>query len=155
MNTSAATQYAHGMELWAAGKNEQAVKLLGAAARGGHAEAQFMYGQCLFYGIGTERVPTMAVIWYRMADRNGDLGGTYRLAQCAEHGAGMEKNDYTALRLYRKAASQGHVESAFRLSECTTLTKEERTKWLDKAVGCFMGSIFGDRKEDNYAEKTD
>ncbi|MBQ1456594.1 MAG: sel1 repeat family protein, partial [Thermoguttaceae bacterium] len=79
-----------------------AAQRYGKAAEQGDAHAQFHLGLCLQEGVGCEKNPEQAVMWYHLCARQGHAPGQCCLGRCLEQGIGCEKNLEEAVTWYRE-----------------------------------------------------
>ena len=103
------------------------------AAQRGHAVAQSTIGLCLQYGEGVAPDIAQAVIWYRKAVEQGNVGAMYNFGQLLLLGAeGVPKDVTAGARLLAAAAQQGQAVAL------TALAKHARDREVSKAccVGC-------------------
>ena len=87
-----------------------------AAARLGHAEAQFKLAEMYTTGGESGRVQSYkgAAEWYRKAAEQGHAEAQFNLGEMYRNGEGVPQDDVEALKWYRKAAEQGHAEAQFK-----------------------------------------
>ena len=86
----------------------------------GDANAQFMLGQCYFFGFGVKkRDREQAVKWYSDAARQGVAVAQFMLGQCYFFGFGVKKRDREqAVKWYSDAARHGVAVAQFMLGQC-------------------------------------
>ena len=96
------------------------------AAWGGHAEAQFKFGEMHTTGgeLGwghvkktkrlVEGMYKKAAEWYRKAAEQGHAEAQFNLGEMYRNGEGVPQDDGEAAKWYRKAADQGHAEAQFK-----------------------------------------
>ena len=95
-------------------ENDEAIRYLYNAKKGGVADASFALGQCYEFGIGVERNLDQAQELYQEAEKNGSA-----LAIVASSQQHLKKGDFeTAIRLIEKAAGQGEPFSSILLGDC-------------------------------------
>ncbi|MFQ9393401.1 MAG: tetratricopeptide repeat protein [Lachnospiraceae bacterium] len=58
-------------------------------------------------GVGVEKDPKEAVLWYQKAALHGHATGMNNLGACYERGNGVEKDEQAALMWYERAAERG------------------------------------------------
>ena len=75
--------------------HEKAFACFSAAARGGHAGAEFCLAVCCEQGRGTERDLSQAVTHYRRAAWRGYAAAQYALGQCNADGRGIGRDEKT------------------------------------------------------------
>lgn len=69
--------------------------------------AIYEVGQCFFQGWGVRKDQKMAVSYYRVAAKLGDMDAQQDLAFCLANGKGCKKNKKEAAKWYREAVAQG------------------------------------------------
>ncbi|KAH7884031.1 HCP-like protein [Phlebopus sp. FC_14] len=69
--------------------------------------AIYEVGQCFFQGWGVAKDQKMAVNYYRVAAKLGDVDAQQDLAFCLANGKGCKKDKKEAARWYRAAVAQG------------------------------------------------
>ena len=107
----------------------------------GHYRAQFMLGNCYYYGCGVMEDRQKAGAWYlKLLLFGGDIGARFMLEKYNSLGCGINNADYQendwvflhgesfffaknknyaeAARLYSKAAEEGHACALFALGDC-------------------------------------
>jgi localization factor PodJL len=93
------------------------LRLFERAAVAGLAPAQFRLGNMFEKGIGTERDPALAKVWYGRAAERGNAKAMHNLAVLYAEGAGGAKPDYaTATEWFRRAAELGVRDSQYNLA---------------------------------------
>jgi uncharacterized protein len=95
---------------------DEAARWLYAAAQGGSARAQVVWGQILLDGRGVARDPEGAVRWFRIAALSGDPDGINMVGRCYENGWGVGVDPAEAARWFRRAADKGHDWAQFNLA---------------------------------------
>ena len=98
-----------GEELYAAGKNEQALRCFLRAAEMGNAKAQNLTG--LFYhdGIGGEQNYALALEWYQKAAEQNEPYALGNMAVMYHMGQGVTQDFAKACQLYEKAITLGNT----------------------------------------------
>ena len=102
-----------------AGKSEEDIQELKAAAEAGDAAAQ--YELAMMYGLGkdVERDDALTLEWGRKAAGNGHPEAQLRMGQCCLHGTHDQPQDLAqAVEWFRKAAEQGLASAQFNLADC-------------------------------------
>ncbi len=94
---------------------ESAARIAYAAATGGSAFAQVVYGQMLIDGHGVDRDAAAAFRWFGIAATAGDLDGINMLGRCYENGWGVAVDRMKATELFRRAAAKSHAWAQFNL----------------------------------------
>ncbi|KIM34565.1 hypothetical protein M408DRAFT_33796, partial [Serendipita vermifera MAFF 305830] len=69
--------------------------------------AVYEVGQCFFHGWGVETDKKMAVSYFQVAARLGDMDAQLELGFCYAKGKGCKKDLKESARWYRAAAAQG------------------------------------------------
>ncbi len=95
---------------------QEAARWLYAAAQGGSARAQVLWGQVLLDGRGVARDPAAAARWFRIAALSGDADGINMVGRCYENGWGVEADPAEAAQWFRKVADKGHHWAQFNLA---------------------------------------
>ena len=67
-------------------------------------------GNAYYNGSAKEKNLEMAVEYYKMAIRGGNIDALNNLGICYEYGKGVERNNDKALELYERAKEKGHGE---------------------------------------------
>lgn len=112
-------RYRYGCYLLREKREREAVRLLCAAADGGHLQAQLKMGGCLEYGIGTARDAAEAARIYRQACAKSSRA-CYLLGKLYLTGRLRDAEPHTALTWYRKGYSMDrNVLCAFGIGQCT------------------------------------
>ncbi|KAH9985759.1 hypothetical protein BJV77DRAFT_94526 [Russula vinacea] len=77
------------------------------AVRGELVLAIYEVGQCFFQGWGVKKDQKMAVSYFEIAARLGDVDAQEELAFCYANGRGCKKDRKEAAKWYRAAVAQG------------------------------------------------
>jgi len=77
------------------------------AVRGELVLAIYEVGQCFFHGWGVKKDQKMAVSYFMVAARLGDVDAQQELAFCYANGRGCKKDRKEAAKWYRAAVAQG------------------------------------------------
>lgn len=77
------------------------------AAKAQIVDAQALLGQILLDGNGIQRDPSLALVWYQIAARNGHAMASNMAGRCHEHGWGCAPDAVKAAECYRIAAEAG------------------------------------------------
>ena len=88
------------------------------AADKGNASAQYMLGQCYYYGEGVDEDDLKAVEWFEKASELGNSGAKVMLGQCYYNADGVDKDYDIAFRLFEEAANRGNDVAMYMLGEC-------------------------------------
>ena len=94
------------------------IKLYTSSAENNDVTAQFILGECYYYGWGVEQDYKQAVVWYRKAAEQGDATAQYNLGYCYAVGQGVEQDYKQAVAWCKKAAEQGNATAQYNLGVC-------------------------------------
>jgi TPR repeat protein len=78
------------------------------ASNMGHADAQFIYGQCLRDGIGCEKNPREFVHFTRLSAEQGNSYGEARYSYALFYGCGAPRNDDLAFDYAQRSSQRGN-----------------------------------------------
>ena len=124
-----------------------------------NAQAQFFLGKCYFYGYGKRKNITMAIQWYKSAEKlkhqlfdykidfdfhennakKGNAISQNLLGDCYFYGEGVPQNYAMALKWYKRAAEQDFMDAQWNLGYCYSCgfgiekNMKEARKWFRKA----------------------
>lgn len=87
------------------------------SAKQGYPKAQTQLGNCYYHGIGVERNPQQAIVYYLKAAKHSPTA-VHNLAICYEQGRGVTEDKKYAFELYLKASEQNYPEAAVALALC-------------------------------------
>ena len=62
-------------------------------------------------GLGVEKNPTEAALWYRRGAINGEKQGMFKYAECLRKGDGVATNTVEALTWYHQAATNNEARA--------------------------------------------
>jgi TPR repeat protein len=110
-----AGSFADALAAFFRGDYATALRLYGALAAKGDADAQFWLGAMHEEGRGTPRDDVQAVRWFRLAAEQGHSGAQLVLGAAHADGRGVPRDDLQAVHWYQRAAQQGLSEAQFRL----------------------------------------
>ncbi|MFM7568808.1 MAG: tetratricopeptide repeat protein [Betaproteobacteria bacterium] len=96
-----------------------AFRLRSEAAATGDPNAQYALGYAFLGGVGTERNPSTAAFWFRLAAEQGHTAAQSGLGVLYEVGRGLPQDRDQAIYWYRKAAQRGDTQAAKYLAELT------------------------------------
>jgi len=96
---------------------EKAVPLLEALAKEGHAEAQYILGDCYADGEGVTQNDAKAIEWYKKSAEQGNVDAQLTLGFAYDQGKGVPQDYAKAAEWYRKAVDQGNVEAGAYLAD--------------------------------------
>lgn len=97
-----------GLQYYAEGDYDNAVKWFRKSAQGGNASAIYNLGICYEKGQGVQQDILEAVINYRKAAEASLPEAQYMLAGCYKDGIGMQRNEEKAKTWYKQASDQGY-----------------------------------------------
>ena len=118
----------------------EAGKLLGSAARFGHAGAQYYLGFMYSHGQGVSQDYKEAVKWFGQAARNDHAQAQNALGDAYRSGQGVKQDYHEAVKWYKKAAVSGIAAAQISLGdmylngECVDQDPAEAMKWYMKAA---------------------
>ena len=118
----------------------EAAKWYLAAAKQGHAKAQYCVALCYDYGDGVEEDKAECVRWYRAAADQGHILAQFNLASYYYIGQGVKRDVQEALRRFRLAAEAGEVRAQcnmglfYVLGEEVEQNLEEAVRWFRLAA---------------------
>ena len=116
------------------------IKLYTSSAENNDVTAQFILGECYYYGWGVEQDYKQAVVWYRKAAEQGDATAQCNLGVCYDNGQGVEQDHKQAVAWYRKAAEQGYARAQSNLGYCYDVGQgveqdyKQAVAWYKKAA---------------------
>src|SRR5690606_3712165 len=90
---------------------KEAFAALPAAAAGGDADAQRLFGHMHYFGKGTKVNFAEAVKWYLKAANKGDTLSQNNLGVVYRDGNGVKQDDNEAVKWFRKAAERGSADA--------------------------------------------
>jgi len=93
----------------------EAVRICGAEAAAGNAEAQFYFGEMYYRGNGVEIDLDEAMRWYRVSAEQGEAKAQNDLGLIYFEGNGVPQDYAEAARWFRRAAEQDNAISQFGL----------------------------------------
>lgn len=110
----------------------------------GDPEAQYLYGNCYYYGKGEEQSFEKAIGWWNIAaDQNYEPAIT-DLGYCYMAGEGVEADSTKALELFLKAADLNYAPAQFWAGYCykygigTQTDYKKANKWFEKAADSYV-----------------
>ncbi len=126
-------------------------------AGAGNQSAQRNLGSMYDQGLGVNKDPAQAVIWYRKAADTGNRDAIFQLATMYEQGRGVPQDQKQALDWYRKAALLGDGDSQVKLGRAyldgkgVDRNEGEATAWFQRAAD--QGNLYAlNRLGAMYAE---
>jgi tetratricopeptide (TPR) repeat protein len=88
------------------------------AAEQGHADAQYMLGNCYYEGKGAEKDYKRAFEWYKKSAEQGNAKAQNSTGFCYDEGNGTGQDYKLAFEWYTKSAAQGNVKAWNNLGVC-------------------------------------
>ena len=116
---------------------ERRIKTYTSSAENNDVTAQFILGECYYYGWGVEQDYKQAVAWYKKAAEQGYARAQSNFGYCYDVGQGVEQDYKQAVEWYRKAAEQGYEAAKNRLKELLNpeITDEEYEEAITDEYG--------------------
>ncbi len=109
-------------------------------ANAGNQQAQRNLAVIYDQGLGVNKDPAQAAIWFRKAAQTGNRDATFQLASMYEQGRGVPKDPKQALDWYRKAALLGDADSQVKLGRAylsgddVDKDEAEASAWFQRAA---------------------
>lgn len=109
-------------------------------ANAGNQPAQRNLGTIYDQGLGVDKDPAQAALWFRKAAEAGNRDATFQLAMMYENGRGVSQDQKQALDWYRKAALLGDADSQVKLGRAymdgKNVNKDEgeASAWFQRAA---------------------
>ena len=109
-------------------------------ANAGNLPAQRNLGTIYDQGLGVNKDPAQAALWFRKAAEAGNRDATFQLATMYENGRGVPQDQKQALDWYRKAALLGDGDSQVKLGRAYLDGKSvdenegEASAWFQRAA---------------------
>jgi PEGA domain/Sel1 repeat len=109
-------------------------------ANAGNQQAQRNLAVIYDQGLGVNKDPAQAAIWFRRAAETGNKDATFQLASMYEQGRGVPQDQKQALDWYRKAALLGDADSQVKLGRAyldgkvVDKDEDEASAWFQKAA---------------------
>ena len=89
---------------------DKSIRYFKAAAKQGHADAQYYLGIAYMHALGVPRDDQKAVrCWFRKSADQGHADAQYYLGIAYMHALGVPRDDQKAVQWFRKSADQGHA----------------------------------------------
>ena len=135
---------------------DAAIVSLRKAADQGNTEAQYLLGECCFYGNGLEENEEEAVKWWLKAAKKGHAESQFWLGNCYYMGQGVEENLKEAAKWYQAAAEQGHAQAQTLLGALYSFgsgveqDQETAVKWWKAAAEQGIGKAIESLEELGY-----
>jgi TPR repeat protein len=115
----------------------------------GHAQAQFMLGNCYAYGQGVDRDDAEAVKWFTKAAEGGFAPAQVCLGVRLKRGLGVAKDEVKAAEWFAKAAESNDMDGLFQLGVCR-MKGQGVAQDADEGVRLFLEAC---RKKDPFAAR--
>lgn len=138
-----------------------ALPYLQSAAKEGYGEACYLLGEMYYYGLGTEKNPTIAMRMYQRSIEYGFTKGEAELGRMYEDGEGAAKDLQKAFELYEKSAAKDIVLGKYLLARCyfygegtaqdmnkayallcELRAKRDTDKWILRNVSILLGNCY-------------
>jgi TPR repeat protein len=109
-------------------------------ANAGNQPAQRNLGIIYDQGLGINKDPAQAALWFRKAAETGNRDATFQLAMMYENGRGVPQDPKQALDWYRKAALLGDADSQVKLGRAyldgkiVNKDEGEASAWFQRAA---------------------
>lgn len=110
-----AAELEEGFQAFKAGNYEQALRSWLPIAEKDNADAQYNLGILYQKGLGVEKNPKTAFIWYKRASANGHSDAMYNLGIMYNKGRVVYRSPKDAVKWWRKSAQLGNAEAQFNL----------------------------------------
>lgn len=104
-----------GFQAFTAGNYEKALRLWLPLAEKDDADAQYNLGILYQKGLGVEKNPKTAFIWYKRASANGHTDAMYNLGIMYNKGRVVYRSPKDATRWWEKSAKLGNAEAQFNI----------------------------------------
>ena len=115
-NTSQAAELEDGFQAFTTGNYEQALRLWLPLAEEDNADAQYNLGILYQKGLGVEKNPKTAFIWYKRASANGHTDAMYNLGIMYDKGRVIYRSPKDALKWWKKAAELGNASAQYNVA---------------------------------------
>jgi TPR repeat protein len=109
-------------------------------ANAGNQQAQRNLGVIYDQGLGVNKDPAQAALWFRKAADTGNRDATFQLATLYESGRGVPQDQQQAMSWYRKAALLGDADSQVKLGRAymdgkgVDKDEGEASAWFQRAA---------------------
>ncbi|MDQ2767317.1 MAG: PEGA domain-containing protein [Gemmatimonadota bacterium] len=109
-------------------------------ANAGNQQAQRNLGVIYDQGLGVNKDPAQAALWFRKAAETGNRDATFQLATMYESGRGVPQDQKQAINWYRKAALLGDADSQVKLGRAyidgkgVDKDEGEASAWFQRAA---------------------
>ena len=97
---------------------KRGIKTYTSSAENNDVTAQFILGECYYYGWGVEQDYKQAVAWFIKAAEQGYAYAQCNLGVCYGYGQGVEQDNKQAVAWFIKAAEQGYATAQCNLGVC-------------------------------------
>ena len=116
ITTAHASELEDGFLAFKAGNYEQALRLWLPIAEKDNADAQYNLGILYQKGLGVEKNPKTAFIWYKRASANGHTDAMYNLGIMYNKGRVIYRSPKDALKWWKRSAELGNSEAQFNIA---------------------------------------
>ncbi len=110
-----ASELEDGFQAFTAGNYEQALRFWLPIAEKDNADAQYNLGILYQKGLGVEKNPKAAFIWYKRASANGHTDAMYNLGIMYNKGRVIYRSPKDATKWWKKSAELGNAEAQFNI----------------------------------------
>lgn len=110
-----AAELEDGFQAFKKGNYEQALRLWLPLAEKDNADAQYNLGILFQKGLGVEKNPKTAFIWYKRASANGNTDAMYNLGIMYNKGRVVYRSPKDAAKWWEKSAKLGNAEAQFNI----------------------------------------
>ena len=111
-----AAELEDGFQAFKKGNYEQALRLWLPIAEKDNADAQYNLGILYQRGLGVEKNPKNAFIWYKRASANGHTDAMYNLGIMYNKGRVVYRSPKDAIKWWKKSAELGNAEAQFNIA---------------------------------------
>lgn len=111
-----AAELEDGFQAFKKGSYEQALRLWLPLAEKDNADAQYNLGILYQKGLGVEKNPKTAFIWYKRASANGHTDAMYNLGIMYDKGRVIYRSPKDATNWWKKAAELGNAAAQFNIA---------------------------------------
>lgn len=115
-STVQAAELEDGFQAFKSGNYEQALRSWLPIAEKDNADAQYNLGILYQRGLGVEKNPKTAFIWYKRASANGHTDAMYNLGIMYNKGRVVYRSPKDAIKWWKKSAELGNAEAQFNIA---------------------------------------
>lgn len=116
LNLAAQGNLEKGLQYYNWREYKTALPYLQSAAKEGYGEACYLLGEMYYYGLGTEKNPTIAMRMYQRGIEYGFTKGEAELGRMYENGEGVTKDSGKAFSFYLQSSSRGNLLGKYLLA---------------------------------------